>query len=233
MSGGLIGLFVCKNLPKPGTGGLSVPISRHAGSVFLGLFFVLLMGLPILAGVTDSHVIDMIDSFYRAGSLVFGGGHVVLPLLQSSMMDPGWMNEQTFLAGYGAAQAVPGPLFTVAAYLGAAATPDPNGMAGAAIAILSIFLPAFLLVAGCLPFWQHLTEHATLRSALAGVNAAVVGILLAALYDPVWTAGILNNGDFLLAVACFAALQIWKIPAWAVVLGAALIGGFMAVLTWN
>ena len=228
--GGLTGLAFCKNLPVPDTGGLSVPVSRRAGSVFLSLFFVLLIGLPVLAGMSDSHVIDIIDRFYRAGSLVFGGGHVVLPLLQSSMIDPGWMSEPVFLAGYGAAQAVPGPLFTVAAYLGAAATPEPDGMAGATIATCAIFLPAFLLVGGCLPFWQHLTHYKALRSALAGVNAAVVGLLLAALYDPVWTGGIVNNRDFLLAVACFAALQIWKLPAWAVVSGAALIGGFIAVL---
>jgi chromate transporter len=167
----------------------------------------------------------MFNAFYRAGSLVFGGGHVVLPLLQAAVVPPGWVTNDAFLAGYGAAQAVPGPLFTFAAYLGAVMGPQPNGWAGAAICLVAIFLPSFLLVIGVLPFWQALRGKPFAQSALNGVNAAVVGLLLAALYNPVWLAAITGPLDFAVALAAFLLLTVWKTPPWAVVVLSAVAGG--------
>ena len=167
----------------------------------------------------------MFDKFYRVGSLVFGGGHVVLPLLQTEVVRPGWVTNDTFLAGYGAAQAVPGPLFTFAAYLGAVMNPQPNGWLGAAICLVGIFLPSFLLTVGALPFWEDLRRVRAVRSALVGVNAAVVGLLLAALYNPVWTSAIKSSADFCLAITAFALLSLWKVPPWLVVLLTA-VGGW-------
>jgi chromate transporter len=172
----------------------------------------------------------LFDSFYRVGSLVFGGGHVVLPLLQAEVVPPGWVTNSQFIAGYGAAQAVPGPLFTFSAYLGAVRTPTPNGVAGAAVALIAIFLPAFLLVWSALPFWGVLRRHPGFRSSLAGINAAVVGILLAALYTPVWTSAILSPADFGLAVGAITLLMVWKVPPWLVVLVTALAGALLSLL---
>jgi chromate transporter len=194
----------------------------------LTVFAFLLALLPILSRATASGTVDMIDSFYRAGSLVFGGGHVVLPLLESEVVRPGWVSSSDFVAGYGAAQAVPGPLFTFAAYLGFVMTAGPGGVAGAAIATVAIFLPSFLLVFGALPFWADLRHRAGARSALAGVNAAVVGLLLAALYDPVWTSAILDAADFALALGAFGLLAVLRLPAWFVVLVTGLVGAAMA-----
>jgi chromate transporter len=168
----------------------------------------------------------LIDSFFRSGSLVFGGGHVVLPLLQSEVVPSGWVSNDAFLAGYGAAQAVPGPLFTFAAYLGTVMTDAPNGIAGALICLLAIFASSFLLVIGALPFWDSLRRVGAVRNALLGVNAVVVGLLLAALYDPVWTSAILSAADFGLALAAFTLLVFWKTPAWLVVVVTAL-GGWV------
>lgn len=181
------------------------------------LFVALLAGLPLLAAASPERAIAFVDSFYRAGSLVFGGGHVVLPLLQAEVVPPGWVDEAQFLAGYGAAQAVPGPLFTFAAYLGAIA----GGWSAAAICLVSIFVPSFLLVVGALPFWEDIRRRPWAQSALRGINAAVVGLLLAALYDPVWTAGIRNPGDFAVAAAAFLALYAWGAAPWLVVLACA------------
>ena len=161
--------------------------------------------------------IKIFSSFYRAGALVFGGGHVVLPLLQTGTVTPGWVTNDTFLAGYGAAQAVPGPLFSFAAYLGAVMKPEPHGWAGAALCLAAIFLPSFLLIIGVLPFWEALRKYARVQAAMWGVNAAVVGILLAALYQPVWTAGILSVKDFALALVAFLLLEARKTPPWLVV----------------
>ncbi len=183
----------------------------------LAAFFALLFGLPLLTGAFPSQALALFNAFYRAGSLVFGGGHVVLPLLQAAVVPPGWVSNDAFLAGYGAAQAVPGPLFTFAAYLGAVMGPQPNGWAGAAIALLAIFLPSFLLVIGVLPFWQMLRGRPFAQSALAGVNAAVVGLLLAALYNPVWRAAIVSPLDFAVAVTALLLLTVWKTPPWLVV----------------
>ncbi len=193
-------------------------ISRTTGGLALAFFFIILAGLPILASATDSQGIRLFDTFFRAGSLVFGGGHVVLPLLQTAVVPSGWVSNDAFLAGYGAAQAVPGPLFTFSAYLGAIMKPAPNGWAGAVLCLGAIFLPSFLLVFGVLPFWDAVRRRVTAQAALKGINAAVVGLLLAALYNPVWTAGILNAQDFALAVGAFLLLFLWNAPPWLVVL---------------
>ena len=187
----------------------------------LAVFFALLLGLPLLSAAFPNQALALFNAFYRAGALVFGGGHVVLPLLQAAVVPPGWVSNNAFLAGYGAAQAVPGPLFTFAAYLGAVMGPAPNGWLGAAIALVAIFLPSFLLVIGVLPFWQVLRGRPFAQSALAGVNAVVVGLLLAALYNPVWTAAILKPLDFAVALAAFLLLTVWKTPPWLVVLACA------------
>jgi chromate transporter len=202
---------------------LSVTRSQAIGA--LVLFFALLIGLPLLAASTSSHAVKLFDAFYRAGSLVFGGGHVVLPLLQAAVVPPGWVDNDTFLAGYGAAQAVPGPLFTFAAYLGTVMHPAPNGLFGAALCLIAIFLSSFLLIIGALPFWEELRRRDTAQSVLRGINAAVVGLLLAALYNPVWTSGILSAKDFALAITAFLLLLMWQTPPWLVVLLCA-VGGF-------
>jgi chromate transporter len=226
--GGLIGWrFLAA--PAPADAGESCFAgSKGVAVASLTVFAFLLALLPILSRATASGTVDMIDSFYRAGSLVFGGGHVVLPLLESEVVRPGWVSSSDFVAGYGAAQAVPGPLFTFAAYLGFVMTAGPGGVAGAAIATVAIFLPSFLLVFGALPFWADLRHRAGARSALAGVNAAVVGLLLAALYDPVWTSAILDAADFALALGAFGLLAVLRLPAWFVVLVTGLVGAAMA-----
>jgi chromate transporter len=203
---------------------LPLQVSRATGLTMLGVFFVLLIGLPLLASVTSSQTVKLLDAFFRAGSLVFGGGHVVLPLLQASVVPPGWVTNDAFLAGYGAAQAVPGPLFTFAAYLGAVMGPQPNGWIGASICLVAVFAPSFFLVIGALPFWEELRHRPAAQAALRGVNAAVVGLLLAALYNPVWTAGIANARDFGLACAAFLLLFMWKAPPWLVVILSAVAG---------
>jgi chromate transporter len=224
LSGGLIGLLFLKDTRDGSHVPMHGGMSRAGGAVALFLFFVLLFGLPALAATYPGQALALFDSFYRSGSLVFGGGHVVLPLLQSEIVPPGWVDNDTFLAGYGAAQAVPGPLFTFAGYLGAVMTPEPNGWLGAIICLLAIFLPSFLLTVGALPFWDDLRRMRAIRSALTGVNAAVVGLLLAALYDPVWTSAIHGPADFALALAAFGLLALWKAPPWLVVLLTALGG---------
>ncbi|HEV8644535.1 MAG TPA: chromate efflux transporter [Burkholderiales bacterium] len=203
------------------------PVSRRTGIVAWVLFFVLLAVLPAAAKISQTAWLQMFDSFYRSGALVFGGGHVVLPLLQAEVVPRGWVTNDAFLAGYGAAQAVPGPLFTFAAYLGAAMQPAPNDWLGAALCLVAIFLPAILLVVGALPFWQQLRRSAAAQSALAGVNAGVVGLLFAALYDPVWVSSIHSSGDFGLALAAFALLVVGRIAPWLVVALCALAGALL------
>lgn len=202
-------------------------ISRKFAGVCLSFFFILLFGLPLLAHVFPGKITSLFDIFYRAGSLVFGGGHVVLPLLQKGVMPFGWMTNDQFLAGYGAAQAVPGPLFTFAAYLGAVM----GGWAGAGLCLVAIFLPSFLLVFGVLPFWAHLRMFKGVQSGLRGVNAAVVGILLAAFYNPVWMAGITSWMDFAVGAVAFLLLFGMKAPPWLVV-ALCLLTGF-ALYEWN
>jgi chromate transporter len=177
-----------------------------------------------------SHAIVAFEAFYRSGSLVFGGGHVVLPLLQASVVPPGWVGNDAFLAGYGAAQAVPGPLFTFAAYLGAVMGPEPNGWSGAVLCLVAVFVPSFLLVLGTLPFWEPLRKQPAAQAALRGVNAAVVGLLLAALYKPVWTAGITSAKDFALGMTAFLLLFMWQTPPWLVVILCAAGGAALAAI---
>lgn len=204
---------------------LPVPVKRLTGACALAAFFLLLLILPLLAQNTNSYVLKLCDGFFRAGALVFGGGHVVLPLLQSQVVPAGWVSNDAFLAGYGAAQAVPGPLFTFAAYLGAVSPQVPSGWSGATIALAAIFLPAFLLVVGALPFWENLRRYIGIKRAMLGINAAVVGLLLAAFYHPVWTSAIHNAADFCLAAAAFLLLVFWKWPPWLVVVLTAVVAG--------
>ena len=208
-----------------------MPVGRPLGIVMLALFLGFLVALPIARQLVDSHALAVFDSFFRVGSLVFGGGHVVLPLLQAEVVPPGWVTAEQFVAGYGAAQAVPGPLFTFAAYLGAVMGPRPNGLAGAAWALVAIFLPSFFLVVGALPFWDTLRARAGFQAALRGINAAVVGLLLAALYQPVWTSAIRGPADVGLALVAFGLLAFWKAPAWLVVILAAAGGGLAPLVT--
>ena len=223
---GLIGLAWLRAGAEPGHELLFITLGRRAGVVSLALFCALLIGLPLLARLTAAPTLAVAAAFFRAGALVFGGGHVVLPLLQAAVVPPGWVDGQTFLAGYGAAQAVPGPLFTFAAFLGASMKSDPSGWLGGLLCLLAIFAPSFLLVAGALPFWARLRRDAGLRAALAGINAAVVGVLLAALYDPVWVQAIAAPRDFALALLAFVALVFWRLPPWLVVLSCAA-GGWL------
>ena len=227
MAGGLFGLVLLRHDEHAGGAALHVPIGHGLALACLALFFALLIGLPLAAAAVPSQALALFDSFYRSGSLVFGGGHVVLPLLQAEVVPRGWVTNDAFLAGYGAAQAVPGPLFTFAAYLGAAMGKPPNGWLGGAICLVAIFLPSFLLVFGALPFWAKLRGNARAQAALRGVNAAVVGLLLAALYRPVWTSAIMAPADFALGLVAFLALALWKLPPWLVVALAALGGALV------
>lgn len=204
------------------------PIGKRLGVAAWILFFVLLFALPLLRQVAPSHTLEVFDSFFRVGSLVFGGGHVVLPLLQAEVVGPGWVTNEQFVAGYGAAQAVPGPLFTFSAYLGAVMNAAPNGWSGAFLALVAIFLPSFLLIVGSLPFWDFLRSKSSFQSALRGINAAVVGLLLAALYNPVWISAIHTPADFALALVAFGLLALWKLPPWLVVVLTALGGEALA-----
>ncbi|MDH6371956.1 chromate transporter [Paenibacillus sp. PastF-3] len=214
VAAGLLGLWLYRKKEETTAPHLHITVSRPLGILCLSLFFILLISLPFLRQWGEIEGLTMFDSFYRTGSLVFGGGHVVLPLLEREVVSTGLVSEADFLAGYGAVQAVPGPLFTFASYLGAMA----GGLSGAIIATSAIFLPAFLLVAGALPFWNSLRNSPKIKGALVGINAAVVGILLAALYDPLWTTAILEPGDFALAVILFIMLVYWKLPPWIIVL---------------
>ena len=221
--GALAGLVFCRDGAGQSAAAMRFPVSRAVGMASLALFAVLLVGLPVAAAAMKAPGLDLFDAFYRAGSLVFGGGHVVLPLLEAETVASGWVSRDVFLAGYGAAQAVPGPLFTFAAYLGAAG----SGLAGAAIALVAIFLPGFLLLVGALPFWDALRRLKLAQAGMRGANAAVVGILGAALYDPVWTSAVLAPLDFALALAGFVALVAWKAPPWTVVLALGVAGGII------
>jgi chromate transporter len=226
--GAVAGLALGRGTVTAMGGHVRMAVSRRVAVAALVTFCAGLFFLPLVAGQSQS--LAVIDSFYRAGALVFGGGHVVLPLLQAEVVATGWVTPDDFLAGYGAAQAVPGPLFTFAAYLGAVLGPAPNGIAGAALALGAIFLPGFLLLVGVLPFWDRFRAMARAQSLMQGANAAVVGILGAALYSPVFTSAIGDMRDFTLALVCFVALIAWKAPPWAVVILAAMGGVGLAVL---
>lgn len=220
IAAGIIGLWMYRRTTTPEISNFTVPISRTLAVVCLTIFFGLLFALPLMRQLMDNGWLALFDSFYRSGSLVFGGGHVVLPLLEREVVPTGWVSKEDFLAGYGAAQAVPGPLFTFAAYLGAMT----KGVIGAIVATVAIFLPAFLLVIGALPFWSSLRRSPRIQGALIGINAAVVGILLAALYNPLWTTAILVPADFALVSILFIMLVFWKLPPWVVVI-AGIVGG--------
>lgn len=223
------GLIFCRAAVEARPDMLHFPVPRAAGIASLVAFVALLIGGPILVTVTDAGGLALFDAFYRAGALVFGGGHVVLPLLQAGVVDPGWVTYAQFLAGYGVAQAVPGPLFTFAGYLGAIADTGPGGIWGALIALIAVFLPGFLLLVGVLPFWNTFRRHAWAQAIMRGANAAVVGILAAALYSPVFTTAITGPGPFCLAVVCFVLLISFKLPPWVVVIIGA-VGGMLLVV---
>ncbi len=228
IAGGAIGWMLYRtSIPHPQMVARADWRHHVVAAAVLGIFFLLLILLPVAAATTGSKEVAVFDSFYRAGSLVFGGGHVVLPLLRAEVVPNGWVGDDVFLAGYGAAQAVPGPLFTFAAYLGAVMEPGPHAWLSGVWCLLAIFLPAWLLIGGALPFWHYLRTKTWTQAALRGSNAAVVGILLAALYNPVWTEGVTNAPDAAAAIIGFALLHSWKVPPWLVVLLAAAAGQWM------
>jgi chromate transporter len=228
---GLVGWYLFRDAVSDSGGERINPfLSRRLGVLSFAAFAVLLVGLPVLAWASDSAALAYVDAFYRAGALVFGGGHVVLPLLESSVVAPGWMSADTFLAGYGAAQALPGPLFSIGAYLGGAMTGAPTGLAGGLLCLLAIFLPAMLLVIALIPFWDTLRQYTGIRAALMGVNAGVVGLLAAALYDPVWTSAVTGPAAFGVALTAFLLLAAWKVTPVAVVALCTLAGALVPVL---
>lgn len=222
--GGIAGQWFCRAAALTSTGPIAVPVSRTVGLVALAGFFVLLAGLPVLRGLGISQGIALFEAFYRSGALVFGGGHVVLPLLREAFVTPGWVSDDAFLAGYGAAQAVPGPLFTFAAYLGTVVSPSPHGLAGAALGLIGIFLPGMLILIGTLPFWETFRKRTGTQAMMRGINAAVVGLLGAALYSPLWTSWVRTPGDFGIVLVGFVLLTVWRAPPLVVVIISALGG---------
>ena len=222
----LVGFLLYRQQPQDEEISSRFPITKRVAVICLCLFFGLLLFLPIVREMTGSYWIALFDSFYRSGSLVFGGGHVVLPLLEQEFVPTGWLSKEAFLAGYGVTQAVPGPLFTFAAYLGAVM----KGWQGGFIATIAIFLPAFLLILGALPFWDSLRNNLKIRAMIMGVNAAVVGILLSALYHPIWTSSIFMPIDFALAALLFTMLAYWHLPPWMVVLTGAIGGSLITFI---
>jgi chromate transporter len=225
--GGALGLWLCRMPSAAPTGTLGAPVSRRVGVLSLLLFLVLLGGLPLLVRLGSAQGIALFGAFYRTGALVFGGGHVVLPLLRDAVVAPGWVSDNSFLAGYGAAQAIPGPLFTFAAYLGAVVTPQPNGIGGATIALVGIFLPGMLILIGTLPFWDTFRSRTGAQAAMRGINAAVVGLLGAALYTPLWTSSVHNPADVSVAIVGFVLLTAWRTPPIVVVV----VGALLSMLT--
>ncbi|GMG87992.1 chromate efflux transporter [Biformimicrobium ophioploci] len=215
LAGAVIGLAAFREAGRPSTVELGLPVSPRSGLLLIVLFFLLLFGLP-LAAKQMGGLVAVGEAFYRAGALVFGGGHVVLPLLEQSVVAPGWLSQEDFLAGYGAAQAIPGPLFSVAAFYGALLDSGLGGLSGAITATLALFLPGFLLVAGVLPLWQKLSGNRYSAGAIAGINAAVVGVLAAALYNPVFTSAVTGIADLVIALVGFGLLQLKKSPLWVV-----------------
>ena len=216
-AGALLGLGFLRSHTQATPAFIGIRISQTSAFVAICAFFLFLAGLPAVAAIPHNGAASLANGFYRTGALVFGGGHVVLPLLQETVVKPGWVGHDDFLAGYGAAQALPGPLFTVAAFLGAKSSVGPGGVSGALVALIAIFLPGMLLVYGALPFWDCLRTKTSVRSALNGVNAAVVGVLVAAFYEPIWTSTILRPLDAALALLAFAALTAGRLPVFVVV----------------
>ncbi len=223
---GLAGIIFYSRDNLPEASRINVPVNKKGAVLCLSVFFILLFALPVLRNITGNHMIAVTDSFYRSGSLVFGGGHVVLPLLEQEVVPAGWVTKDAFLAGYGAAQGVPGPLFTFAAYLGAMI----GGIKWGILALAAIFLPAYLLIIGALPFWNILRSSPKIQGALAGINAAVVGILLAAFYNPVWKSAIFTEYDLAFAVLLFTMLVFIKLPPWIIVIAGAAGGMVLEIL---
>jgi chromate transporter len=217
VGGAVLGPLICRTVTAHGGGSISLGYGRRAGALLLVLFGILLV-LALFPATAAPAITQVAGAFYRAGALVFGGGHVVLPLLKQAVVDPGWIDDATFVAGYGAAQAVPGPMFSVAVFLGERLSGDRGGGVGAIVSLLALFLPGLLLVAGVLPFWQALSANNAMARMLAGVNAAVVGLLAAALYDPVWVSAIADSRDFAIASIAFALLAGARWPSWTAVL---------------
>ncbi len=228
--GALAGLWLCRDGQPIQSGHLVVPVSRVAGVAALAVFFALLVIVLLVRNLDILPGANLFAAFYRSGALVFGGGHVVLPLLREAFVTPGWVSDDAFLAGYGAAQAVPGPLFTFAAYLGAVANQPPHGVAGAALGLAGIFLPGLLVLVGTLPFWDALRKKTGAQAMMRGVNAAVVGLLGAALYNPVWTSSVRAPGDFAIALAGFVLLTVWRAPPLVVVIVSAAGGVLLALV---
>jgi chromate transporter len=226
--GAVAGLWLCRAEPPSAAGHVAMPVSRRAGTIALAAFFVLLVGLILLPGRLSLPGLDLFAAFYRSGALVFGGGHVVLPLLREAFVTPGWVSDDSFLAGYGAAQAVPGPLFTFSAYLGAVAKTESHGLTGAAVGLIGIFLPGILILVGMLPFWDAFRARPGAQAAMRGVNAAVVGLLGAALYNPVWTTSVKTPADFAVALVGFVLLTAWRAPPLLVVVVSGLSGMALA-----
>jgi chromate transporter len=226
--GGLAGFWLCRSGTPLTSGRIAFPVSPAVGVSALSAFFILLIGLPILQAIAHAPGLALFDAFYRSGALVFGGGHVVLPLLREAFVGPGWVSDDTFLAGYGAAQAVPGPLFSFAAYLGAVVNPSPHGAPGAMLGLIAIFLPGILILLGTLPFWNGLRELPSAQAAMRGINAAVVGLLGAALYNPLWVTSVKTPGDFAVALVGFALLTAWRAPPLIVVIIGAISGAALA-----
>ncbi len=224
-AGALLGLALCRGVPEAASvSAPHAPVSRRAGLVALALFLLLLGGLPLMQPLVAGQGVALFAAFYRCGALVFGGGHVVLPLLRAAFVPPGWVSDGEFLAGYGAAQAVPGPLFTFAAYLGAVAHASPHGLSGAVLGLIGLFLPGMLILVAALPFWTMLRRDTQARAAIFGVNAAVVGLLAAALYNPVWSTSVRSPADVGLALAGFVLLTLGRVAPWVVVILTALGG---------
>jgi chromate transporter len=219
--GAVAGLIFCRTAAPISIVPMPMPVSRGVGIAALSMFTVLLVGLPVVKRFGSHPDLALFDDFYRSGALVFGGGHVVLPLLRDAFVSPGLVTDNAFLAGYGAAQAVPGPLFTFAAYLGAVAGPAPLGVAGAALGLIGIFLPGILVLVGTMPFWSTLRSRSAAPAAMRGINAAVVGLLGAALYSPIWTSSINSIANLSVALVCFVLLTAWHArPLWVVITGA-------------
>jgi chromate transporter len=226
--GGIAGLGLCRGEAPSSAPYLAMPISRSTGLAALSVFVLLLVGLPVLRGLGISQGITLFEAFYRSGALVFGGGHVVLPLLREAFVPPGWVSDDVFLAGYGAAQAIPGPLFTFGAYLGAVVSLSPHGLAGAILGLVAIFLPGILILIGTLPFWEALRRRRGAQAMMRGTNAAVVGLLGAALYNPLWTSSVEMSADFAIALVGFVLLTVWRAPPFVVVAVGALGGVALA-----
>jgi len=228
--GAIAGLWLCRSEAQAPSTHTQMPVSRRAGAIALAAFLILLAGLPLLRGFSGSTGVALFDAFYRSGALVFGGGHVVLPLLRDAFVSPGWVSDDAFLAGYGAAQAVPGPLFTFAAYLGTVVTLEPHGPTGAVLGLVGIFLPGILVLLGALPFWDFLRRRAGAQAMMRGVNAGVVGLLGAALYNPVWTTTVHTPQDFGIALVGFVLLVAWRAPPLIVVAFSAAAGTALALV---